>query len=50
MQIIGREKTPFSIWRKIQNKKISLEQLLILLDLELLLIILKIVIKLRNIS
>ena len=25
--IIGREKTPFSIWRKIQNKKISLEQL-----------------------
>ncbi len=25
--IAGREKTPFSIWRKIQNKKISLEQL-----------------------
>ena len=25
--ITGREKTPFSIWRKIQNKKISLEQL-----------------------
>ena len=25
--IIGREKTPFSIWRKIQNKKVSLEQL-----------------------
>jgi len=25
--INGREKTPFSIWRKIQNKKISLEQL-----------------------
>ncbi len=25
-QIAGREKTPFSIWRKIQNKKISLEQ------------------------
>ena len=25
--IRGREKTPFSIWRKIQNKKISLEQL-----------------------
>jgi len=25
--IFGREKTPFSIWRKIQNKKISLEQL-----------------------
>ena len=24
--IAGREKTPFSIWRKIQNKKISLEQ------------------------
>jgi GTP diphosphokinase / guanosine-3',5'-bis(diphosphate) 3'-diphosphatase len=24
--ITGREKTPFSIWRKIQNKKISLEQ------------------------
>ena len=22
--ITGREKTPFSIWRKIQNKKISL--------------------------
>ena len=26
-RITGREKTPFSIWRKIQNKKISLEQL-----------------------
>ena len=26
-KITGREKTPFSIWRKIQNKKISLEQL-----------------------
>ena len=26
-QLAGREKTPFSIWRKIQNKKISLEQL-----------------------
>ena len=25
--IAGREKTPFSIWRKIQNKKISLERL-----------------------
>jgi len=25
--ITGREKTPFSIWRKIQKKKISLEQL-----------------------
>ena len=25
--ITGREKTPFSIWRKIQNRKISLEQL-----------------------
>jgi len=25
--INGREKTPFSIWRKIQNKKVSLEQL-----------------------
>jgi RelA/SpoT family (p)ppGpp synthetase len=25
--IIGREKTPFSIWRKIQSKRISLEQL-----------------------
>ena len=25
--ITGREKTPFSIWRKIQNKKISLEQI-----------------------
>ena len=25
--ITGREKTPFSIWRKIQNKKVSLEQL-----------------------
>ena len=25
--IIGREKTPFSIWRKIQSKKISLEHL-----------------------
>ena len=26
-EITGREKTAFSIWRKIQNKKISLEQL-----------------------
>ena len=26
-EITGREKTPFSIWRKIQNKKVSLEQL-----------------------
>jgi RelA/SpoT family (p)ppGpp synthetase len=26
-KIIGREKTPFSIWRKMQYKKISLEQL-----------------------
>jgi len=26
-KIAGREKTPFSIWRKMQNKKISLEQL-----------------------
>ena len=26
-KITGREETPFSIWRKIQNKKISLEQL-----------------------
>ncbi len=27
VKIAGREKTPFSIWRKMQNKKISLEQL-----------------------
>tara|TARA_A100001011_G_scaffold391006_1_gene475559 strand:- start:2246 stop:3994 length:1749 start_codon:yes stop_codon:yes gene_type:complete len=26
-KIVGREKTAFSIWRKMQNKKISLEQL-----------------------
>ncbi len=26
-KIIGREKTPFSIWRKIQYKRVSLEQL-----------------------
>jgi GTP pyrophosphokinase/guanosine-3',5'-bis(diphosphate) 3'-pyrophosphohydrolase len=26
-EINGREKTPFSIWRKMQSKKISLEQL-----------------------
>jgi len=26
-QIIGREKTPFSIWRKIQKKRVSLEQM-----------------------
>ena len=26
-QIIGREKTPFSIWRKIQKKRVSLEQI-----------------------
>ena len=27
VDIVGREKTPFSIWRKIQSKRISLEQL-----------------------
>ena len=26
-KIIGREKTPFSIWRKMQSRRISLEQL-----------------------
>ena len=26
-QIVGREKTPFSIWRKIQKKRVSLEQI-----------------------
>ena len=26
-KIVGREKTPFSIWKKIQNRRISLEQL-----------------------
>ena len=26
-KIYGREKTPFSLWRKIQNKRISLEQM-----------------------
>ena len=26
-QIIGREKTPFSIWRKLQKKRISLEEI-----------------------
>ena len=26
-QIIGREKTPFSIWKKIQSRRVSLEQL-----------------------
>ena len=26
-QIFGREKTPFSIWRKVQNKRVSLEQI-----------------------
>ena len=27
VKIVGREKTPFSIWRKIQSKRVSLEQL-----------------------
>jgi RelA/SpoT family (p)ppGpp synthetase len=27
IKIVGREKSPFSIWRKIQSKRISLEQL-----------------------
>ena len=27
VKIIGREKTPFSIWRKIQKKRTSLEQI-----------------------
>ncbi len=26
-QIVGREKTPFSIWRKVQRKRVSLEQI-----------------------
>ena len=26
-EIIGREKTPFSIWRKVQKKRTSLEQI-----------------------
>jgi len=26
-EIIGREKTPFSIWRKVQRKRVSLEQI-----------------------
>ena len=26
-EIFGREKTPFSIWRKVQKKRISLEQI-----------------------
>ena len=31
VQIFGREKTPFSIWRKIQKKRTSLEQITSLL-------------------
>ncbi len=27
LQIFGREKTPFSIWRKVQKKRVSLEQI-----------------------
>ena len=27
IQIFGREKTPFSIWRKVQKKRVSLEQI-----------------------
>ena len=27
MEIYGREKTPFSIWRKVQKKRVSLEQI-----------------------
>ena len=26
-EIVGREKTPFSIWRKVQSKRVSLEQI-----------------------
>ena len=26
-EIVGREKTPFSIWRKVQKKRVSLEQI-----------------------
>jgi GTP pyrophosphokinase/guanosine-3',5'-bis(diphosphate) 3'-pyrophosphohydrolase len=26
-EIHGREKTPFSIWRKVQKKRVSLEQI-----------------------
>ena len=26
-KIFGREKTPFSIWRKVQKKRVSLEQI-----------------------
>ena len=45
-KIAGREKTPFSIWRKIQNKKISLEQLTDIIGFRILVIMLMIVIKL----
>ena len=27
LKFIGREKTPFSIWRKVQKKRVSLEQI-----------------------
>ena len=37
-KIAGREKTPFSIWRKIQNKKISLEQLTDIIGFRILLV------------
>ena len=26
-EVIGREKTPFSIWRKVNEKRVSLEQI-----------------------
>ena len=33
-EIFGREKTPFSIWRKIQKKRVSLEQITDIIVLE----------------
>ena len=45
-EIIGREKTPFSIWRKVQKKRISLEQITDIIGFRITQVILKIVIKL----
>ena len=45
-QIIGREKTPFSIWRKLQKKRVSLEQMSDIIGFRIIIKMLKIVIKL----
>ena len=36
-EIHGREKTPFSIWRKVQKKRVSLEQITVIIGFRIIL-------------